>query len=81
MILQPLYQVPWFQRRGYRVGVREATAFLEVFFACTEGVSKNNLADCLERGQREAPWPTAFELGRATGYNLTLVANAKKLRV
>jgi hypothetical protein len=78
--VQPQPQIPWFQRRGYCVGVQEATAFLELFFACTEGVTKTDLARCLERGQRQASWPTAYELGRATGYNRTLVATAEKLR-
>lgn len=80
MIVQPKQIVPWFQRRGFRVGVREATEFLEAFFACTEGVSKTDLARCLACGQRGAHLPTAYELGRAAGYNLTLLANAKHLK-
>jgi hypothetical protein len=80
MIVQPKQRVSWFQRRGFRVGVREATQFLETFFACTEGVSKADLARCLERGQRVAQLPTAYELGRAAGYNLTVLANTKNLK-
>jgi hypothetical protein len=80
VVVQPKQSVPWFQRRGFRVGVREATQCLELFFACTEGVSKADLAHCLERGQRVAHLPTAYELGRAAGYNLTVLANAKNLK-
>jgi hypothetical protein len=79
MIVLPKQRVPLFQRRGFKRGVREAAAFLETFFACTEGVRRADLACCLARGQRVPDIPTAYELGRAAGYNLTLHVNAKNI--